>query len=271
MNYIFCHLGSLPPHLFDSIQSIRNTEEDVNIVLVTDNDANIDGVKILKVTDIWSDQTRSAMNTPLFSTENDPLWRTSIFRIFLVRDALKNLGLDSCYHFDSDVLLFQPSNIFSHLIEDFDGMYITPCNSDEVVFGFSRIGGLEKQDQLCDILHELLFDEIKRQKYFVSMPNEMQLLSGISKERPDLIKLLQTLPNESGIIFDPSSYGQYFGGTNQGHGPGWYGTHHDIGLEIHKGTIKPVMIDKKPFVLYNDEYYPIVNLHIHSKNTSVFL
>jgi len=273
MNYIHCHIGEMPPpYLLDSFESIDNVDPDASLALVTDQDIEIDGVSILQVNDIASDETKKVMEMSLFKNDPNQLWRTSIFRIFLIRDAIKYLGIDFCYHFDSDVLMFQSSSTFEHLISDFDGLYITPCNSDELVFGFSRFGGTEKIDEICSILCDIVFDEEKQRRYSVGMPNEMQLMCGIFKERPDLIQKLTTLPfNNEELVFDPSSYGQYFGGTHQGHGPGWYGNHHDIGKQIGEGTINPIMVDKKPYVEYNGKNYPIVNLHIHSKNTRQFL
>lgn len=272
INYVHCHLGEVPDYLLDSFETINSVDPESRLILITDQDIEIEGIEILKVEQIASDQTKRVMNMKLFSEDPNPLWRTSIFRIFLVRDAIKYLGLDFCYHFDSDVLMFQSSKVFEHLISDFDGLYITPCNSDELVFGFSRFGGVKKIDEICFILYQIVFDENKQKEYSVGMPNEMQLLCGIFKERSDLIQKLSTLPfNNEEVVFDPSSYGQYFGGTHQGHGPGWYGDHHNIGKEIGDGSIFPIMIDKKPFVKYKDRLYPIVNLHIHSKNTSQFL
>lgn len=273
ISYVHCHIGQHPPdYLLDSFESIYSVDPEARLILITDQDIEIDGIEILQVTEISSDQTKEVMNMKLFSDDSNPLWRTAIFRIFLVRDAIQYLGLNYCYHFDSDVLMFQSSKTFEHLVSDFDGLYITPCNSDELVFGFSRFGKLEKINQICGILFDIVFDEGKQKKYSAEMPNEMQLLCGIFKERPDLIKKLITLPfNNEKLVFDPSSYGQYFGGTHQGHGPGWYGNHHDIGAEIGRGNIKPIMIDKKPFVEYNDKKYPIVNLHIHSKKTKQFI
>jgi hypothetical protein len=271
--YVHCHIGQMPPeYLLDSMRSIDFVDSESEIVLITDQDIEIDGVSILQVKDISSQETTKVMNMNLFANDPNPLWRTSIFRIFLVRDAIQSLNLKSCFHFDSDVLMFQSSSLFEKLISDFDGLYITPCNDDELVFGFSRFGELSKIDELCSFLCEIVFDEQKQRKYSVGMPNEMQLLGGIYKERPDLIQKLTTIPNEdSSFVFDPSSYGQYFGGTHQGHGPGWYGNHHHIGKKIGENILNPIMIDKKPYVVYDGKQYPIVNLHIHSKNTSQFL
>lgn len=273
INYVHCHIGQLPPdYLIDSCESISEVDPEARIILITDQDIEIDGIEVLQVNDIRSSQTQKVMNMDLFINDPNPLWRRSIFRVFLVRDVMRYLSLDFCYHFDSDVLMFQSSKVFSDLINDFDGLYITYHNENEVVFGFSRFGSLDKIDQICDILEEVVFDPIKQHEYTSGgMPNEMQILGGIYKRRPDLISRLNILPNESNIIFDPSSYGQYFGGTHQGHPPGFAHESHIIGREIQSGSIVPVMIDKKPHVEYNGKIYPIVNLHIHSKNTKPFL
>lgn len=272
INYVHCHIGQFPPeYLLDSFESIYSVDPESRIILVTDQDIEIDGVEILQVNNISSEQTKRSMTMDLFRDDPNQLWRTSMFRVFLVRDAMKHLDLDFCYHFDSDVLMFQSSKTFEHLINDFDGLYMTYHTEDEMVFGFSRFGTIDKIDQICDILHEVIFDRQKQQEYSVGMANEMQLLGGIYKRRPDLIKRLNILPNETNIVFDPSSYGQYFGGTHQGHPPGWYGDHHIIGKKIGDKVLTPMMIDKKPYVKMGDKEYPIINLHIHSKNTKQFL
>lgn len=270
--YIHCHIGELPPdYLLDSITSIDSVDPGAKIVLITDQQIEIDGIDLLQVDDIACDETRKVMGMELFSNESNPLWRRSIFRIFLVRDALKYLGIESCYHFDSDVLMFQPSTLFSHLIGDGNGLSITYHNETEVVFGFSKFSGIKKIDDICAILHDVVFDRQKQYEYGSNMPNEMRLLHSIMTRRPDLISVLNILPNETGIIFDPSSYGQFFGGTHQGHSPGFAHHTHIIGREIQSGNIVPFMKDKKPYVSFEGKDYPIVNLHIHSKITSPFL
>lgn len=270
--YIHCHIGQAPPpYLHDSIETIRRLEPQSSIFLITDQEIKVNGVEILNVDQIISKQTRKVMDMSLFSDDPNPLWRTSIFRIFLVRDALKHIQLPFCYHFDSDVLLFQSSEEFGDLILDFDGLYITPCNSKTLVFGFSRFGMVDKIDEICFILNDILFDNNKLREYYVDMPNEMELLYGIFKKRPDLIQPLQVFPNNSGFVFDPSSYGQYFAGTHQGHPPGFAHPTHDIGVEILNKNIEPVFVENKPYVKRQNLLFPIVNLHIHSKNTRQFL
>jgi hypothetical protein len=269
-NYVHCHIGKIPSYLIDSFKSIYEVDPFSRLILITDQNIEIDGVEIIKVSDISSEQTRKVLQMSLFSDDDNMLWRTSIFRVFLVRDCIKYLNLKNCYHFDSDVLLFEPSSKFENLICDDDGLSVTYHTEDEIVFGFSKFGCIEKIDEICNILSELVFDEDKRKEYFSIMPNEMQLLGGIYKRRPDLIKRLNVFPNEDGIVFDPSSYGQFFSGTHNGDLPGWYGNHHVVGREIGNNILHPIIIDNKPYVEKDGKKYPLVNLHIHSKNTERF-
>ena len=126
INYVHCHIGQLPPdYLIDSFRSIDNVDPDARIIFVTDQDIEIDGVEVLQANNIASEQTLRVMDMSLFKNDSNQLWRRSIFRVFLVRDSMKHLNLESCYHFDSDVLMFQSSDTFKHLINNSDGLTIT--------------------------------------------------------------------------------------------------------------------------------------------------
>jgi hypothetical protein len=268
-HYIYSYLQhSLPQCIFHSFNSVRSVDNDAKLVLVTDQNVSIDNVCTLDVKQIISDQTKQVMDMKLFiGASFSHLWRTSIFRIFLIRDATKYLGLDYCYHFDSDVILFQSPNKFKHLISDFDGLHITPDTGHSLVFGFSKFSNTSKIDEICSILHQIVFDSEEQKKYCGNtMPNEMNLLGGIFKKRSDLITTLPILPfNNEDMVFDPSSYGQYFAGTYNGQPPGFTARKHLIGKAIEDKKITPVLIDNIPYVSYQNKNYPIVNLHIHSK------
>lgn len=270
--YTHSYIGKIPEYFFDSVKSIFNIDKNARIILVTDQDIEIDSVEVYNIKDITCEQTKSVLDTDIFPGIQNPLWKTSLFRFFFIRDILKKLQLEYCYHFDSDVLMFQPPEIFEQVIEDFDGLSVTFHKEDEAVFGFSKFGSnYDKIDSICDILYEISFDSEKRKEYYNIMPNEMELIGNIGLKNPDLVKKLPILPTESKIIFDPSSYGQYIGGTPSGDPPGFAHHSHIIGREIIAKRIKPIMLDNKPYVEYGGEYFPIVNLHIHSKKTKRFI
>ena len=91
-----------------------------------------------------------------------------------------------------------------------------------------------------------------------------------------IFNLLPILPySGEGYVFDPASYGQYFGGSHQKPrkilSPRLKEEHHIVGREILAKRIKPKLIKRQPKVINNKDYSKIVNLHIHSKELHKYL
>tara|TARA_B100001093_G_scaffold333037_2_gene318033 strand:+ start:7438 stop:8214 length:777 start_codon:yes stop_codon:yes gene_type:complete len=257
MNYIYVYLGKVPEYMNDSIKSVKRIDPAANIIQVTDDNLN----------DIISDQTRQVMklSNPLFNKADGRLWSTSLYRCFLLRDAAKFYNVGDYVHFDSDVILYQPFENVKHLFDN-NRINITFDEEHSAVFGYSYFPHTILNDWLCEHLFKSFVEENYRNKLAPTFPNEMRLIGGIAREL-DFINRLTTIPNEkSDYVFDPSSYGQYFGGTNR-HPPGWFGEHHLIGKEISNGKLKPIMKENKPYV----NEVPIINLHIHSKKTKDYV
>ena len=116
------------------------------------------------------------------------------------------------------------------------------------------------------------------------MVNEMSLLHVLSLQGH--FNKFPILPDaKHRYVFDPGSYGQYLGGTNNGHTPGFTDHKHIIGREIIGENITPHFNEehKKPFVFKqplqaaeafvqpSPEKYELFNLHVHSKKLEKFV
>lgn len=101
---------------------------------------------------------------------------------------------------------------------------------------------------------------------------DMNFLDFIRQYKKDF-KLLPSLPlgefsenfDKFNCLFDPASYGQYLGGTNNGHPVGHIEQTHYIGPYLNDKIIT-VHFDKKPYIVYNKNKIPIFNLHMHNKS-----
>jgi hypothetical protein len=85
---------------------------------------------------------------------------------------------------------------------------------------------------------------------------------------------LPTIPNfheDHHYIFDPGSYGQYLGGTNNGHGSGFIDQKHMIGSAMLAEEINAEFTDRPYVIRMDGERFPIFNLHVHSKNLERFV
>jgi hypothetical protein len=211
----------------------------------------------------------------------DPLWRTSFDRFFYIDAFIRENKIENVVHFDNDVLLYHDVNdILTDLRNDITNIGLTRHKESEFVCGFMYIKHYNNLLQICDKLLELAkINIIELERILGSMPHEMRLLGYINETNADLITTLPGLPeplqqNNYGVVFDPSTYGQFLGGS----GTAAANTVHPNNIEriidryIVDGIIKPTysIEDNKPYIFVNDKKIPIFNLHVHSKQLSNF-
>ena len=270
MNYFFVHFGEYPSWLQDSINSVKISDPESSIFLCGNSKETMHDIASINIDDIASEITKVAMQSSLWKHDDNPLWKTSLYRIFVILDMMNYLNIDEFVHFDSDVILFEKFENAKKSIEIHkNGLHITPCNDNELVFGYSYCNSKKHLNEICSLILKAMNDYQFLSSLIKDHPNEMQILSGIQKINPHLIIDLPTIPNKNyEYVFDPSSYGQYLYGTHNGYQPGWHGDHHRIGKLIGE---KRLNVTPYPSVKFENNESKIVNLHIHSKNTKEVL
>lgn len=272
---------AIPNHLIDCISTIRKLSN-IDIHVLTDvnaifdiNNVHVKNIKIYESLN-WLNKIEYFDNDKTYQH----LWKSSCFRMFYIAKYMEDLNLNDVLHFDNDVLLFEtPEKIIETILTNNIKYAITAHNDQEIVMGMSFI---KTAESLSGILEFIKQEFNKGSNYlhysYNGCPNEMQLIS-----RSNLYDTLPVLPpsisseryskyfDEFDSVFDPSSYGQYLGGTFNEKTPGWFGRHHEIGKNIAENKIKVIMENKNPYLIYQDKKIKINNLHIHSKQTGKFL
>lgn len=283
MNYLLVHLNcEVPSYVSDCISSIKIADPDSEIHLCTDQVYTNTDCIVHDLSSVISSQTKNAINSSFYKDDSNILWKTSMWRIFVLRDMASFLGLSNYVHFDSDVILLQPFDSVKNKLT-FDGLSITPCSEREFVFGYSFFSNPDKHNFLCDVLFSVLEDTETQNKLchrwgkgnIPPMVNEMQLMAGIydyADQGKNLISKLNTIPDDNhNIVFDPSSYGQHLFGTCNAQGPGYAERHHWIGDKILDGDLKVYIENGIAYSETKNKRSKIANLHIHSKKTSEVL
>ena len=214
MDYILYNDGNLPRHINYCINSILSSDKDSQIHLITNENVNIQGVKVFNTRETIKD-----WGIPdNFGPDQNPLWVTSIERIFYIDKYIKETNIKKFVHFDNDVIIYHPfTKLKKYLDQTTDSVRITPLTYQDLVFGYSYINSQAQFGKLVEKIKYTLKNFDFYQKINMNKaPNEMRILSLISRENPDLISSLEILPYKNhDFIFDPASYGQYLGGTNQ--------------------------------------------------------
>jgi hypothetical protein len=286
-NFILFHKGNtLPLYIYDCIKQIHNTQSNYNLFLLTDaSPINIEGATLINLDNIWPLELQDVC---FYQSDSNPLWRTSFERFFFIKNFIQKNNIQNAVHFDNDVLIYKNvADIINLLSLNIKNIGLTPHKIDELVCGFMYIKNFNSIELLCSKLLDLAKKGEKALEVELkSMPHEMRLLGNIWQENKDLITMLPVLPfepwnNQYNVLnglFDPSSYGQFIGGTHANAGADKL-TVHPVNLSR---IIDPYIINnnikvqfnhttKKPYIMYDDLAIPLFNLHVHSKQLNLYI
>ena len=277
MDYILFYKGKIPKYLNKCVNSILSVDSGSNVYFLTDQKitSSIENFKIVDINTLKGNSSSKITDLDYFKGDNNPLWETSLIRLFYIYDFVQSYDIKSFVHFDADVLIYKPFQDLVHLMAT-DKINITPLTSDFLVFGYSYF----PNPALLSILINKFYDILKDSKsyenryYEGKRLNEMKMLHIANIEIPSLFNLLNVLPiSNSNLVFDPGSYGQYIGGThNKKFSKKFIDLNHLVGMEIHLDKIKPKKVNTN-FIIKNESNFDkeLVNLHVHSKNLKKYL
>lgn len=282
MNYVLFHKGKLPKHIEYCINSILSVDKNSKIYLISDDEKDYKNIHFINLNDLEKPNFIKDFNEHLKENNltDNPLWLTSLERIFYINYLVHQEGLPEFIHFDNDVILYKPFDEIKNYFEKREkGFYITGLNDRNLVFGYSFINSLKSFDLICKEVKKI----IKNYAFYELMHNrkkplnEMRILSIIKSENSKLIHELPILPyGNNRLIFDPASYGQYLGGTHQKpkrfFRENFATQEHTIGKEIISKRITVDFKNNEPTINSSLEgECALVNLHIHSKELEKFV
>lgn len=283
MNYILVSLNNIPEYIKYTINSILSVDSDAKVYLFTDKKIEkLNNVEIVDINEVISNQTKGIKDKDLFAGtifDKNPLWETSLLRVFYLEDIQKSLNLKQFIHFDNDVIVYKP---FEKIKDSFKGnkLNITKPSNARIIFGYSFIDSFEALEYVNKSIIKLMdFGVSTNWEFNYKVPyNEMDYLGKAFNEDSKFFHTLPILPfenKEQKLIFDPSSYGQYFDGTHTSPKKLLYGRYinldHYIGREIKVKRIKVRFKNSEPIVFWKKEKFELINLHVHSKRLYKFL
>jgi hypothetical protein len=198
---------------------------------------------------------------------NDPFWFLTLLRLFVVGEYAKLYNKHEFIHLEYDNLIYMRDSVFKQLPEN---CYFTKVGPECGSAGIMYCNSLSSIERLVNSIKSLLKKGQYIIKNFVSYDflSEMIMIDLLVKgNKAEYLPLLPTDKyfDLTDCVFDGASYGQYIGGTNNGHSPGWYGLNHYVGRMLQQNKIQIEFRGKHPFIKINNKIINIFNLHIHSK------
>jgi hypothetical protein len=281
MMYLFFYSGKIPKYVGLTLNNILNIDKDADIYLATDQKIESKNINILNIqqTDLVGKLYDLNKNFEELNIKPNPLWVTSLVRIYALKELKNHFNINSFVHFDTDVIIYKSFNDISKKY-NFDSSNISITQNDlmNLVFGYSFFPTKESVDDLVNKLDKNLSDIKTLQNIYArggEIP-EMRHLGILNLMYQDMFNILPTLPYESaGLIFDPAGYGQFLNGTHLKRGNyifkrRWISMNHIVGSELKSKRIQ-CKFNEKPYVIHEGKKSELANLHIHSKNISKFL
>jgi len=263
MIYFLVHIGKIPTHLTHCIDQILKIDSLAKVYLASDNNPNREDVEYITLNDLCVPNIGSYLKN-----DPDPLWHTSLMRIFYINSFLQLKG-EPIIHFDNDVLIYEPFEKISSSLTK--GIYITPHRDNEYTFGYSHISDADKFNELSIKIHDTIMSGEANVKRALGEAHEMRLLGHCGANIITDLPVYPSLGDISNYIFDPSSYGQYIGGSPNSESPGAIHKHQIVGNMLSINSSDSIHFDKKPYIIHDNKQYEIFNLHIHSKNLKKFI
>ncbi|MFL5906722.1 MAG: hypothetical protein ACJ75Z_03895 [Solirubrobacterales bacterium] len=266
LEIVLIHLGAAPPAYMQAcISQVEAISGRSPLVVDPATGAAFNSPKL--------DRFRAAEELSGYGLEG--FWRYACERFFVLEEFMAAAGLDRCIHLETDTLLYvSPSRITAWLDDTYgESVAVCPLTDTEDTAAFMYVGSRQALSRLNDALLELVEVGPERllETYGEGMAHEMKMLH-ILRTRTGLCEALPTLPGEaratgSSHLFDPGSYGQYVDGTVFEPGVSYAADHHLIGRELRAAQCRLVWDAPRehPLVYADAEFFPLVNLHVHSK------
>ena len=96
MNYVLISLGTIPDYLKFTLNSILTVDKDATVFLCTDhnNKEDFKNVKYIHPKTLENDKIQEFKSLGLYKNtifESNPLWQTSLLRIFYLESLQQNL------------------------------------------------------------------------------------------------------------------------------------------------------------------------------------
>ena len=159
VNYFLIYFGSVPKYLKYTVKAIKSSDENSKIYLLSDDQLDMDGVTNFSLEDIKGSKTKEVLSSNYYKSQINPLWNTSMARIFAIKDIANYLDINNdIIHFDADVLIYDDFNKYKNKFDSLKGLHITQTNSDELIFGFSYINDMTIFEKICTAMYRKLFE-----------------------------------------------------------------------------------------------------------------
>jgi hypothetical protein len=277
MKIVLVMLNNLQSYIFDNIQHLINHNNN-DITVITDKKFNTlfenISVNIINIEDLIPEYINVVSNTN--NTFRNGFWLLASYRFIAMYEYMKQHNIKNIIHIENDVLIYK--NIDTINLHNMNKLLLTMDSRNRCIPGIMFIPNYEILKKCLDKFNPKLNDmENFSICYYVLSDYIDTLPIFLEHSVNDDTKMVTKNFKSYDAIFDAAAIGQYLGGIDPRNNPGDNDT---IGFVNETCTIdyskykfiwKNENNKKIPYIVANNNEYPIVNLHIHCKDLKKFM
>jgi hypothetical protein len=205
-------------------------------------------------------------------SESHDFWHLTSSRFMYIYEFMKRDNIKNVIHLENDVLIYYNCNILNNKLDDY--FYIP---FDSFNRNIASIIYIPDDTIFKTILDNYNFSKTDMENFSLikkktNLIKQFPILKSSKNENDPEILFISENFDKFQFVFDGAAIGQYLGGIHSN--PDYIGfvnTECIIKYDKYKFEWRTIDNMKKPFIKIDNIYYPVFNLHIHSKKLEKFM
>jgi len=214
------------------------------------------------------------LNNSNYDVKSNDFWYLTSLRFIYIYELMKLKNLKNVFHLENDLVLYYNCNTIINKLDNY--MYIPFDSFNRNIASFVYIPNHELFKKIIDeydfSINDMLNFPIIQKK--TGLIDNFPIIIENNNET-DEYKFVSKNFNKFNYIFDAAAIGQYLGGidpkNDSSNTIGYVNPECIIKYNKYKFEWKIIDNIKKPFIIIDNNTYPIYNLHIHSKALDKFV
>ena len=279
MQIVLIMLNNYQDYILDNIENLLRFNNN-DIVVITDTKFNdkfeylLNKITIINVESLIPNY-RNDIGMDINTTFRNGFWKLTTYRFYALHRYMKQYDKEHVVHIENDVLIYK--NINDICFHTKDKILLTLDSKKRCIPGIIVIPNYKLLEKCLSIFKENLNDMENWAYCFHYLPELIDTLPIFVKDKTTHERDIITRNfNNYNAIFDAAAIGQYLGGVdprNQGGDTAGFVNetcifNYSANKFIWKINDNNINV---PFIIIETIEYPIINLHIHSKNLKRFM
>ena len=275
MKIVLVMLNNLQSYIFDNIQHLKH-HDNSDITVITDKKFNTlfenVGINIINIEDLIPDYINVASRSN--NTFRNGFWELTSYRFTALYEYMKQHNMNNIIHIENDVLIYK--NIDTIFFHNMNKLLLTMDSKNRCIPGLMFIPTNEVLKKCLDLFNTSLNDMQNFSNCYYTLSDCIDTLPiFLEDNKNDVTKIITKNFKYYDSIFDAAAIGQYLGGIDprnkSGDTRGFINETCVIDYSKYTFIWKTENDKKFPYIVVNNNEYPIVNLHIHCKDLKMFI